>query len=203
MQAAHFVNRQLVFVNGKLNELMLPKRASKQRGRKRKELISAKEKWGRRKQKKKYYGAAAVEEQLQRYPVDEDVENDNGTLPRSPLKSVPTEIVTGQEVSVDEMNDEEVYQYTTMLKQQYGNVVDGLDFSGQGQCVKGRSLPRFHIFFGGRFVLFTRWVKNRLNVVLFFIRCFQYKVYSVILISTLVLCHLNGIRNHPHRWRKT
>ena len=150
MQAAHFVNRQLVFVNGKLNELMLPKRASKQRGRKRKELISAKEKWGRRKQKKKYYGAAAVEEQLQRYPVDEDVENDNGTLPRSPLKSVPTEIVTGQEVSVDEMNDEEVYQYTTMLKQQYGNVVDGLDFSGQGQCVKGRSLPRFHAVPGHR-----------------------------------------------------
>ena len=28
MQAAHFVNTQLVFVNGKLNELMLPKRAS-------------------------------------------------------------------------------------------------------------------------------------------------------------------------------
>ena len=93
------MNRQLVFVNGKLNELMLPKRASKQRGRQRKELISAKEKWGRRKQKNKYYGSVAD---------------------------------------------------TTLLKQHYGNVVDELDFSGQGQCVKGCSLPRFHAVPGHR-----------------------------------------------------
>ena len=91
-----------------------------------------------------------MEEQLQRYPVDDDVENDNGTLPRSPLKSVPTEIVTGQEVSVDEMNDEEVYQYTTLLKQHYVNVVDGLDCSGQGQCVNGCSIPRIHAVPGHR-----------------------------------------------------